>query len=706
NYTIQYLRERSFLTSNGVSLLGISDAAESLGYRTNGVRATLEQLVTHVKMPCILHWNHDHFVVCYRIRRKKKNDDYDIYISDPAGEKYVMNKSEFLKCWTGQTTDPDRKGIVLILEPTPAFYQQPQEKSKEKSLAYYFNYLKPYRKEILQLILGMLTGSLLALFLPFLTQAMVDQGINSKNLNFVTLVLIAQIILSATQLGVSFIQNWIALQVNSRISISLISDFLAKLMRLPLRFFDAKNVGDIMQRIRDNGRIRSFLTGSTLTTLFSFANFIIFACLLAWYNSTILVIFLVGNTLYIGWILLFLKYRRKLDLLRFTQSAAEQSNLVQIISGMQEIKLNNCEKEQRWHWERIQVKLFRISMKGLTIGQYQQVGSVFLSQTTSLLISFLAARSVIEGHMTLGMMMSVSYIIGQLSGPIGQLIGLVQDIQDAKISLERLNEIHNQPDEEQEHTNKADKVPVGEPIRFCDLSFSYDGAQRNFVLDRINLEIPPRKVTAIVGASGSGKTTLIKLMLGFYPPLQGDIRIGNTSLSHIHSRLWREHTGAVMQDGYIFSDTILSNIVIHHNQVDTQRLRQAVDIANIGGFIDSLALRYQTKIGMEGDGLSQGQKQRLLIARAVYKNPDFLFFDEATNALDANNEKEILNKLHNFYKGKTVVIVAHRLSTVQRADHIVVMDKGRICEQGSHAELVDRRGAYYTLIRNQLELGQ
>jgi len=706
NYTVQYLRERSFLTSNGVSMLGISDAAETLGFRTNGVKATFGQLVTSVKLPCILHWNHDHFVVCYKIRRKKRHNDYDIYISDPAGEKYVMNQTEFLKCWTGQTTDPDRKGIVLILEPTPAFYQQEEEKREEKSLTYYFNYLKPYKREIIQLILGMLTGSILALFLPFLTQAMVDQGINNRNLSFVTLVLIAQIVLSVTQLGIGFIQSWITLQVNSRISISLISDFLAKLMRLPLRFFDAKNVGDIMQRIRDNGRIRSFLTGSTLTTLFSFANFIIFACILAYYNTTILLIFLAGNTLYVCWILLFLKYRRKLDLLRFTQAAAEQSNLVQIVSGMQEIKLNNCEKEQRWHWERIQVKLFRISMKGLAIGQYQQVGSVFLSQTTSLMISFIAARTVIEGGMTLGMMMSVSYIIGQLSGPVGQLIGLIQNIQDAKISLERLNEIHNKPDEEQGREHTATVIPVGQPIVLSDVSFSYDGAQRNFVLDRINLDIQPRKVTAIVGASGSGKTTLVKLLLGFYPPLQGEIRIGSTPLSSIHSALWREQVGAVMQDGYIFSDTILNNIVIHHNEVDTERLRRAVDIANIGEFIDSLPLRYQTKIGMEGDGLSQGQKQRLLIARAVYKDPEFLFFDEATNALDANNERSILGKLNDFYTGKTVVIVAHRLSTVQRADRIVVMDKGRICEQGTHSELIARKGAYYELIRNQLELGQ
>ena len=705
SFGVQYLREKSFITREGVSMLGISDAAESIGFRTNGVKITFEQLLSEKPLPCILHWNQNHFVVCYDIKQKR-NCEYEIKISDPAGEKYTLNKAEFLKCWISSRSDGEDTGTALLLEPTPKFYTGDDGlENSGKSISYFFRYLRPYRSQILQLIIGLLVGSILSLILPFLTQAVVDQGIGNNNLDFVTLVLIAQLILFVTQLTVEFIRNWIALHVNSRISISLISDFLSKLMKLPLRFFDTKNVGDIMQRIGDNDRIKSFLTGSTLTTLFSFVNFIIFAVILAYYNLVILGVFVLGNTLYIFWILLFLRYRRKLDMARFSQASAEQSNLVQIVTGMQEIKLNNCEKQQRWKWERIQVKLFKISIKGLALGQYQQMGSVFFSQTTSLLVSFIAARSVIEGDMTLGMMMAVSYIIGQLSGPIGQVIGFVQAAQDAKISLERLNEIHNKEDEEQTIESKINELPNNKTLLIEDLYFSYDGADRDYVLNGINLSIPENKVTAIVGASGSGKTTLIKLLLSFYQPNKGKIKIQDIPVDDINPHLWRQKSGAVMQDGFIFSDTIANNIVVGEDIVDKQKLLHAVEVANIKEFIESLPLKYNTKIGMEGNGISQGQRQRLLIARAVYKNPDFLFFDEATNALDANNEKIILDNLNSFYKGKTVVIVAHRLSTVQNADNIVVMDKGRIIEKGTHKELTDKKGAYYTLVKNQLELG-
>ncbi|MDL2303345.1 peptidase domain-containing ABC transporter [Dysgonomonas sp. OttesenSCG-928-D17] len=705
SFSIQYLREKSFITREGVSMLGISDAAESIGFRTNGVKITLEQLVTEKPLPCILHWNQNHFVVCYNIR-KTKNDEYEIKISDPAGEKYTMNKTEFQKCWISSYSNGEGMGSALLLEPSPDFYTQDNGlDDSDKNLSYFLRYLKPYKSQIIQLIIGLLVGSILSLILPFLTQAVVDQGIGNNNLSFITLILIAQLVLFITQLFVEFIRNWITLHVNTRISISLISDFLAKLMRLPIRFFDTKNVGDIMQRIGDNNRIESFLTGSTLMTLFSFVNFIIFAIILAYYNLVILAIFLLGNILYIIWILLFLRYRRKLDMARFSQASAEQSNLVQIVTGMQEIKLNNSEKQQRWKWERIQVKLFKISIKGLALGQYQQIGAVFFTQTTSLFISFIAARSVTEGDMTLGMMMAVSYIIGQLSGPIGQVIGFVQAAQDAKISLERLNEIHNKKDEEQTIESKINELPSNKSIHIEDLYFSYDGADRNYVLDGINLTIPENKVTAIVGASGSGKTTLIKLLLAFYEPNKGNIKIKDIPIENINPHLWRQKSGAVMQDGFIFSDTIANNIAVGEDHVDKQRLLRSVEVANIREFIELLPLKYNTKIGMEGNGISQGQRQRLLIARAVYKNPEFLFFDEATNALDANNEKIILDNLNSFYKGKTVIIVAHRLSTVQSADNIVVMDKGKIIEEGSHKELTDKKGAYYTLVKNQLELG-
>jgi len=703
SYSNQILRERSFITREGVSLLGISEAAESIGFRTVGARISFKQLVENAPLPCILHWNQKHFVVLYEIKGTKARK---FCIADPAGSKYTLTSEEFLKCWASTKENEQDYGVALMLEPKPEFYTQTDENEKNnKKVSWFFRYLLPFKSQIAQLFVGLLIGSILALIFPFLTQSIVDQGISNHNLSFVTLILIAQLILFCTQLAVNFIQGWISLHMNTRISISLVSDFLSKLMRLPLRFFDSKNIGDILQRIGDNERIRSFLTGNSITTLFSFFNFIVFACILAYYNLTILAVFLVGNVLYVLWIVLFLRWRRRLDMARFTQAAAEQSNLVQMVTGMQEIKLNNCEHQQRWKWERIQVKLFNISIKGLILGQYQQLGSVFFTQVTSLLISYLSARAVIEGNMTLGMMMAVSYIIGQLSAPISQAIGFVQSAQDAKISLERLNEIHNREDEMQTIDSKISEMPERKDIRMNDVYFSYDGADRNYALAGVNLHIPQNKITAIVGASGSGKTTLIKLLLNFYNPNKGEIFVDNHNLNELNPQIWRHCTGAVMQDGFIFSDTIANNIAVGVENIDKKRLQKAAETANIHDYIISLPLKYNTKIGMDGSGTSMGQKQRLLIARSVYKNPDFLFFDEATNALDANNERVILDNLNEFYKGKTVVIVAHRLSTVQNADKIVVLDKGKVVEEGTHKELTRKRGLYYELVKNQLELG-
>ena len=617
-----------------------------------------------------------------------------------------MNKEEFCRCWCSTKVQGKDIGTALILQPSPDFYKKEDDKEKQqRNLGHFFRYLFPYKSQYFQLIVGMLLGSVLALIFPFLTQAVVDQGIGNSNLNFITLILIAQLVLSITQMCVSFIQNWITLHTNTRVSIALISDFLTKLMKLPIRFFDAKSIGDIMQRIGDHSRIQNFMTGTTLTTLFSFFNFFIFAGILAFYNLQILLVFILGNGLYITWIFFFMRYRRKLDYKRFTQSSANQSNLVQLVTEMQEIKLNNCEKQQRWKWERIQVKLFKISIQVMALGQYQQVGSIFFNQTTGLFISFLSAKAVVEGNITLGMMMSISYIIGQLSGPIGQIIGFAQSLQDAKISLERLNEIHNKEDEEQVIEEKINQLPENKTINIENVCFSYDGAERDYVLENLNLKIPQNKITAIVGASGSGKTTIIKLLLGFYEPIKGNIYIDKTSVVEINPHLWREKTGAVMQDGFIFSDSIAANIAVGVEEVDKKRLLKAVETANIREFIEELPLKYNTKIGMEGKGISQGQRQRLLIARAIYKNPDFLFLDEATNSLDANNEKQILDSLSEFYHGKTVVIVAHRLSTVQNADKIVVLEKGKVIEEGTHAELTAKRGAYHTLVKNQLEMG-
>ena len=705
HYSPQTLRERCFITREGVSMLGISDAAESIGLHTVGVRISFEQLVEDAVLPCILHWNQNHFVVCYRIK-KHRNGEYDIHIADPASQKLRYTKEEFLKCWLSTKADGQERGTALLLEPGADFKDIEDEKEdKTRNMGYFLRYFTPYRKQLIQLFVGLVVGNGLQMIFPFLTQSMVDVGIQDSNLDFITLILITQLLLFVAQLGVSFIQGWISLHINSRINISLISDFLMKLMKLPLRYFDTKMTGDIMQRIGDHNRIKSFLMGNSISMIFSFANFFVFGTILGYYQPLILAIFLFGNTLYVLWILAFMRYRRELDIKRFNQSSSEQSKIIQLIQGMQEIKLNNCERQKRWEWERIQVKLFKISVKGLGIGQIQQAGSVFFTQTTSIIISYIAAKSVVEGEMTLGMMMALTYIIGQVAAPISNFIGFAQAFQDAKISLERLNEVHSVEDEEQSISSKLSQLPEMRDIYIENLSFSYSGAERDYALENLTMTIPQNKVTAIVGASGSGKTTVLKLLQGFYEPNKGNIRIGETPLNMIDPHLWRSRTGSVMQEGYIFSDTIARNIAVSTDEIDKERLLHAAKTANIQEFVNSLPLGYNTKIGMEGNGVSQGQRQRILIARAVYKNPEYIFFDEATNSLDANNEKTIMENLRGFYKGKTVIIVAHRLSTVVDADNIIVLDKGHVVEEGTHQQLVKKQGVYYTLVKNQLELG-
>ena len=706
-YSLSTLREKCFITREGVSMLGISDAAETIGLRSIGVKITLEQLINDVPLPCILHWNQNHFVVCYKIK-KRRNGKTQFYIADPGSKKIVCDEEAMKKCWISTNSGGLSCGTALVLMPTPDFKNiaDEQENRTGRDLLHFVRYFLPYKQQFAQLLLGMVLGSCLQMAFPFLTQAIVDVGIKNANLGFITLVLIAQLVLFVSQLLVGFIRSWIMLHMNARIDIALISDFLMKLMRLPLRFFDTKMVGDIMQRMGDYSRIKGFLMNNSFNIMFSAVNFFIFAAVLAYYNWHILTLFLFGNILHVLWIMLFMKMRRELDIKRFNQSAKDQSNLIQLIQGMQEIKLNNCEKQKRWEWEHIQVKLFKISVKGLALGQVQKIGSTFFTHTTNIIITFIAAKSVVEGNMTLGMMMSLTYIIGQVAAPISEFIGFVQSFQDAKISLERLNEINDRNDEEQDIEKKIATLPNNKDITFENVTFSYSGADRDYALEDVTLKIPEHKVTAIVGASGSGKTTLIKLLLGFYTPNRGNIKIGNIPLAMMNPHFWRSKSGSVMQEGYIFSDTIARNIAVADETVDYERLQHAVEVANISDYIDSLPLGYNTEIGAEGNGISQGQKQRMLIARAVYKNPEFIFFDEATNSLDSNNEKVIMENLQEFYKGKTVVVVAHRLSTVKDADKIIVLDKGKVIEEGTHTELTQKRGAYYTLVKNQLELGQ
>lgn len=708
HYTLQTLRKKCFITREGVSMLGISDAAESIGFRTNGVRITLKQLEEEAKLPCILHWNQNHFVVCYDVKKNRKGES-TFYIADPASQLLKYKQDEFCKCWLGTSVPADQKqGTALLLEPGVTFKDMDDEpeKSTKKDLLFFLRYLLPYKSQFAQLAVGMILGSVLQMAFPLLTQSLVDVGINGKDLGFITIILIAQLSLFFAQLAVGFIRSWIMLHINTRIDISLISDFLMKLMKLPLSYFDTKMTGDIMQRIGDHGRIKSLLMGNSFNIIFSIFNFFLFAGILGYYHPLVLGIFLLGSTLHTIWVLSFMRYRRELDIKRFNQSAGEQSKLIQLIQGMQEIKLNNCEKQKRWEWEHIQARLFKISVRGLSLSQIQQAGSVFFTQSTQIIISFIAAKAVVEGNMTLGMMMSMTYILGQVSAPISEFIGFAQAVQDAKISLERLNEVHNQKDEEQDSETKLHELPENHDIHLENIRFSYSGAERDYALDGVSLTIPAHKVTAIVGASGSGKTTIVKLLQGFYEPLHGQIKIGNTPLSMIHPRMWRSRVGAVMQESFIFSDTIANNIAVGVDEIDPERLRHAAQVANIEEFILSLPMGYATKIGMEGNGISAGQRQRILIARAVYKNPEFIFLDEATNSLDTTNERIIMENLNEFYKGKTVLIVAHRLSTVRNADKIIVIDHGRVAEEGTHETLTAKRGVYYELVRNQLELNR
>ena len=698
NYSLQTLREKIGINREGVSMAAISRVAEGLGLRTLVVRVGIDKLINEAPMPLIAHWKQNHFVVVYKINKNK------VYVADPAEGKKVFDKKDFIANWAVNQLGEEQTGIVTLFEVTPSFYENADEKQEGLNFSRILKYLFNYKKLLIQLFIGFLMGSAMQLILPFLSQSIIDIGINTRNLNFINLILIGQLVLYAGRTIIEFIRTWILLHISSRININILSDFFAKLLRLPLSYFDTKHQGDLLQRISDHHNIESFLTDTVISTIFAIFNFIVLGITLTFFSLKIFLLFLFASAIYVGWVVLFQKKRRTINIKKFEIGTKNQNIILQIIDGIHDIKLNNSEQQKRWEWENIQARLFKLNIQSLGIKQMQYTGALFINEGKNIFITYLAAKAVLDGEMTLGMMLSMQYIIGQLNSPIEHFISFIQLYQDAQLSLQRLNDIHQVKDEEPEDTQSITELPFYRSLKMDNLSFMYPGTTHR-ILENINLIIPEGKTTAIVGTSGSGKTTLLKLFLKFYEVTSGQIYIGNVPLTRINHYSWRSKCGVVMQDGFIFSDTIARNIAVGQDYIDIDKLYHAVRVANIFEFIESLPLGFSTKIGAEGNGLSQGQKQRILIARSVYKNPDYIFFDEATNALDANNEKVIMENLNEFFRGRTVIVVAHRLSTVRNADQIIVLSKGKIIEVGTNEELINLKGEYYRLVKNQLELG-
>lgn len=699
-YSLENLSKLCCATSEGVSLLSISEAGEQLGFHSIFGRASIEQLV-NIAQPCILHWKQNHFVVLYRIKDGKK-----FYIADPGKGLITYSLEEFKNNWLSTISSGEERGIVLFMQPTSEFYDRADEQlNQQRTFSFLLGYIRQYRKFFGQIILGLFVGCILQLIFPFLTQSIVDVGITHKDINFIWLVLFGQIMLTFSRATIDFIRRWLLLHISMRINISIVSDFFIKLLKLPMSFFDTKLMGDLLQRMNDHSRVEKFLTNQMLTVMFSILSFVILGVVLFIYDKLIFGVFLIGSVAYGIWIAFFLNKRRVLDYELFEKQAKNNNYTYQFITSMQEIKLQDCEQRRRWEWEDVQTELFGVQMKSLRLQQTQEAGSIFINETKNIIVTVLSATAVINGNITLGMMLAIQYIIGQLNGPVEQLMNFLYSVQEVKIGLERINEIHMSKEEENSCRTIMSFNNTPRSITFDDIAFKYDHYALKNTVENISFSIPEGKITAIVGASGSGKTTLIKLMLGYYPVSGGKIRVGNTNLDDYNLKWWRRQCGVVMQDGVIFSESIARNIAVDDGEIDKERLVKAAEIANIHDYIMGLPLKYNTKIGRDGVGLSQGQKQRILIARAVYKNPQFIFLDEATNALDAKNERAIVENLNEFYKGRTVVIVAHRLSTVKNADQIVVLDAGRIVEVGNHNILIAKQGAYYNLVKNQLELG-
>ncbi|CAL2093717.1 ABC transporter ATP-binding protein [Tenacibaculum sp. 190524A02b] len=698
SFSREFLREKASITKEGVTMAGIADAAEIIEMRTLGMRLSLDSVVNEAPTPFIVPWRQKHFVVVYKTSKTK------VFVADPAQGLLEYSHQEFHKAWTNA---PDNNGFVLLLEPNAKFHTQEESTSKNQGFSFLIPYIKPYKKLIYQLFIGLTVGTLIQFILPFLIQSVVDIGVNTQDISFIYLILMAQLVLFVSQTLVRIFREWLLLHVTSRFNIKMISDFLYKMLKLPIPYFETRNTGEHLQRVNDHNRIQNFVSSSTFNMVYSLVLFLVFSAVLAFYNLTIFVVFLIGAIAYVGWTFFFLKKRAELDFKRFDELSQSQTSLVQIINGVKEIKVNNSQRKNRWKWEQIQISLFKTSLSSLQLAQYQSIGSSFINELKNILITFLSATAVVQGNITLGMMLSIQYIVGQLNLPLSNFISFIQVWQDAKISLERLLQVHNKEDEDAKNENKVKELPSSKDIVIKDLWFRYGGKSKPFVLKGLNCTLPEGKTTAIVGASGSGKTTLLKLLLKFYQPTQGSITVNTTDLSVVNNDFWRMNCGAVLQDTFIFNDTIAGNISeSEQNEIlDREKLLQASNIANINGFIEKLPNKYNTELGTSGIRLSGGQEQRIMIARAVYKNPFFVFFDEATSALDANNEKVIMENLNAFIKNRTSVIVAHRLSTVKNADNIIVLEDGEIVEEGNHKQLTQQRGKYYELVKNQLELG-
>lgn len=697
-YTLQYLRDKSGLSKEGVSFLDLSYAAESIGLRSLSLKATVNDIYSKVPLPCIIHWANSHFVTVYRVTSKK------IYVSDPARGLVSYSYQQFKENWY-KIEHESQKGVLLALEPQADFglYFENEKKSRKRTVENLVAYFTPYKKSFTNLFIVMFIVTFLQALLPFISKAVIDVGIQRQDVDFINIVLIANIAIILSVTLSNAVRDWIMVHITSRINIALISDYLMKLMKLPISFFESKLTGDILQRANDHERIRSFIMNNSINLIFSTLTFVVFAIILWVYNSYIFYIFLIGSGLYVAWVLAFLRLRKKLDWNYFELISKNQSYWVETIEGMQDIKINNYEKAKRWKWENIQARLYKVNLRSLTVNNYQNLGAQFIDSVKNLLITFFCAKAVINGQITFGVMISTQFIIGMLSGPIQQFVQFIVSAQFAHLSFLRLNEIHEQ--EEEDETSGANDIELtgDKTITLKQLFFQYTPTAP-MVINGIHLSIPSGKVTAIVGDSGSGKSTLLKLLLRLYKPSYGEIMIGNMNMNNISLKQWRDKVGVVMQDGKIFSDTILNNIVLDDEKTDYERLRYAVSTANISEEIEQLPLGYQTMMGEQGRGLSGGQKQRILIARALYKNPDFLFFDEATNSLDTINEQKIIAALENVFKDKTVIVVAHRLSTIRKADQIVVMRKGTIAEIGTHESLMKRKGIYYQLVESQVDL--